>query len=180
MYWQWAIYSSSLSVKRSFVPRSSKISLGSSPGIFVEVPFLYWSARSSQKWTSFNISWTHRQCSNTKTYSRVVSCKGWIPLSTADYSVDAVYYDGCPSELRDSRALVSKSKKMGLGTILTQWVRIKRNLRRKIGVCSGLFHLFVFMNCSTKLTSSRFSSFTLNSFCTLPMMPTRLSRASST
>lgn len=152
------------------------MSFESSAGILVLVPFEYWSALSSQKCTSFSISCTHRQCSNARTCSNVDIWSDGTPSVPA---FTAWAYDW-PSVLSDSSVVLSNSKKIGLGKILTQCVSISKNRLLKTGLYSGSLHLFPLINCNTKLTSSLFSSLILYSFCTLPTMPTRLSSASST
>ena len=129
----------------------------------------------------------HMQCSNASTCSRVEIWRGGTPSPPPSVLiVVAAIGEGWPSVLSDSRVQLSKSKKMGFGTIFTQWVRISRNRHLKIVLESFseavvlCVHLLTLMNWRTKLTSRRLSSLTLNSFCTFPIIPTKLSKASST
>ena len=74
------------------------------------------------------------QCSNASTCSRVEIWRGGTPSPPllSVLIVVAAIGVGWPRVLSDSRVQLSRSKKMGFGTIFTQWVRISRNLRLKI------------------------------------------------
>ena len=130
--WQYAIYSSSDSLKICCFPLSSSTSLLSLSGIWACCPFLSYSALFSHWSNSLCISWSTWQCSFISTISNGETALSTL-ISCSDWHTTLKY-----------------SRKRGLGRMRIQWFKISRYRRRKRATESSCaVNLFYWMKSRT-------------------------------